>query len=54
MLMFMKGNSHFISPFFFSLLRMFLVDDDSGLSLLGQSAKGLNFYDDSGHSPLAD
>jgi len=33
---------------------IFLVDDDSGLSLLGQSASGQNFDDDSGCRPLAD
>jgi hypothetical protein len=30
---------------------IFFVDDSP---LLGQSASGLNFYDDSGRSPLAD
>jgi hypothetical protein len=30
--------------------RIFLVDDDSGLSGIGSAASGLNFYDDSGRS----
>jgi hypothetical protein len=38
---------------FFSEPRIFFVDDDSGLSAIGQTASGLNFYDDSGRSPLA-
>ncbi len=40
----------------FSEPRICFVDDDSGLSspLLGHSASGQNFYDDSERSPLAD
>jgi hypothetical protein len=37
----------------FSEPRISFVDDDSGLSAIGQTASGLNFYDDRERSPLA-
>ncbi len=39
---------------FFQSQEFFVVDDDSGLSATGQSTSGLNFYDDSERSLLAD
>ncbi len=39
---------------FFSEPRIFLLMTIPDSPLLGQTASGLNFYDDSGRSPLAD
>ncbi len=39
---------------FFSEPRIFLLMTIADSPLLGQSASGLNFYDDSGRRPLAD
>jgi hypothetical protein len=37
---------------FFSEPRIFFVDDDRGLSAIGQSDSELNFYDDMDQKPL--
>ncbi len=34
----------------FFIAKNFFVDDDSGHSAFGQTASGLNFYDNNGHS----
>ncbi len=39
---------------FFQSQEFFLLITIADYPLLGQSASGLNFYDDSGRSPLAD
>jgi hypothetical protein len=39
---------------FFQSQELLLLMSIADSPLLGQSASGLNFYDDRGHSPLAD